>query len=84
MSYRNVIVNVNKIIDMKNVIEFISNVLCDSCMKSRQQIEISRVSMTKTIEFLDRIDVDIGKSLSTTFRDNKVFVLIKDEVTSML
>ena len=84
LNYRNVIINVNKIIDMKNVIEFISNVLCDSCMKNRQQIEKSRVFMIKTIEFLDRIDVDIEKSLSIIFRDNKIFVLIKNEVTSML
>ena len=69
---------------MKRVTKSISDILCESCMKERQQMKKSRVSMTKTIVFFDRIDVDIEKSLSITFRDNKFFILIKNETTDML
>ena len=35
ISYRNVLINAKKIIDMKNVIDFISKTICESCMTDR-------------------------------------------------
>ena len=51
-SYRNVLVNAKKVIDMKNVIGLISETVCESCMAGRSQQERSRVLMTKAIEFI--------------------------------
>ena len=37
ISYRNVLINAKKIIDMKNVIDLISETICESCMTDRLQ-----------------------------------------------
>ena len=75
--YRNVIVNSSKIIDMEKVKDSVSNALCELCMFDRQQIEIFKVFIWKFAEFAIKISVDIGDSLSTTMRNNRIFIFIK-------
>ena len=84
ISYRNVLVNAKKIIDMKNVIDFISETICKSCMTDRSQQERSRVLMTKITEFIWKINVDIDIDLLTTFRGNRHFVLLKCDVIEFM
>ena len=82
--YQNVIKNVNKMKNMNEIHDSSSNMFCDFCMKERQQIEIFKVSQTKTKRFLTKIHIDIEDSLLITWRDNKIFVLIKCDDTKML
>jgi len=63
--------------------ESISKKICESCLKAKQQLESSRRSMSKAIAFLDRIHVDIEGSLLATFRSNRYFLLIKNDVFNM-
>ena len=84
LGYQNVIKNASKVEGMDGVHGSSPDMLCELCMKGRQQAEISRVSQTKAEGFLTKIHVDIGGSLSTTWRGNKIFVLIKCDGTGML
>ena len=84
LEYQNVIKNVNKMKSMNEVHDSSSNMLCEFCMRKRQQAEISKVSQIKTKRFLTKIHVDIENSLFTTWRDNKIFVLIKCDDIVML
>ena len=84
LEYQNVIKNVSKMKSMNEIHDSISDMLCEFCMKRRQQAEISRISQTKTKRFLTKIHVDIDESLFTTWRDNKIFILIKCDDTKML
>ena len=79
LEYRNVMINSKKVISMKSIKGSASNELCEPCLASHQQAERSRISRIKVKKFLERINVDIEIDLSTTSRDNKVFVLIKDD-----
>ena len=72
-------INSKKIIDMKSIKSFASNELCELCLASHQQAKRSRIFRIKIKKFLERINVDIEIDLSTTSRDNKIFVLIKDD-----
>ena len=83
-SYRNVIANAKKVKGMDGVKGPTPDHLCEPCMKGRQQKEPSRVPMTKPKRFLEGISVDIGGPLPTTWRGNKIFVLLKCEATGML
>ena len=51
-SYRNVLANAKKVIDMENVTDPIPETVCEPCMAGRSQQERSRVPMTKTTEFI--------------------------------
>ena len=84
VSYRNVLINAEKIIDMKNVIDFISETICESCMTGRSQQEQSRVLMTKVTEFIWKINVDIDIGLSIIFRDYRHFMLLKCDVIEFM
>ena len=84
INYRNVLINAKKIIDMKNVIDLISETICESCMTDRSQQERSRVLMTKIIEFIWKINVYINIDLPITFRDNRHFVLLKCDVIEFM
>ena len=75
--YRNVIANFNKIIDMKEVKDFVSNMFCELCMFDRQQIEIFKISTWKFTMFELKISVDIDDLLSLTIRSNRFFIFIK-------
>ena len=68
---------------MKKVSDSVSDTLCESCMKSKQQVTFSRHSMQKATEFLERIHVNIEKSLFIIFRSNRYFLLIKDDAFEM-
>ena len=57
--------------------------LCEACLKEKQEASVSRIPMRKTTRFLNRIHVDIDEGFSVTFRGNKYFLLIKDDVTNM-
>ena len=83
-NYKNVLVNAKKIIDMKNVIDFISETIYESCMTGRSQQKRSRVLMTKITEFIWKINVDIDIDLLTTFRGNRHFVLLKCDVIEFM
>ncbi len=61
----------------------ISKKICESCLKAKQQLESSRRSMSKAIAFLDRIHVNIKDLLLVTFRSNRYFLLIKNDVFNM-
>ena len=52
VSYKNVLANAKKIIDMENVIDLIPETICEPCMAGRSQQERSRVPMTKATEFI--------------------------------
>ena len=84
VNYKNVLINVKKIIDMKNVIDLISETICESCMTDRSQQEWSHVFMTKIIEFIWKINVDIDIDLSITFRGYRHFVLLKCDVIEFM
>ena len=84
INYRNVLINAKKIINMKNVIDFILKMICESCMTGRSQQERSRVFMTKIIKFIWKINVDIDIDLFITFRDNRHFVLLKCDVIEFM
>ena len=84
LSYRNVFTNASKVKGMKRVKGSISKKICELCMKGRQQVEISRIFMTKPIVFLEKVSIDIERPLFITARGNKIFVFIKDYVTGML
>ena len=83
-NYKNVLINAKKVIDMKNVIDFISETICESCMTDRSQQERSRVLITKVIEFIWKINVDIDTDLSIIFRDYRHFVLLKCDVIEFM
>ena len=83
-SYRNVLVNAKKIIDMKNVIDFISETICESCMTDRSQQKQFCVFMTKIIEFIWKINVDIDIDLLIIFCGNCHFVLLKCDVIEFM
>lgn len=57
--------------------------LCEPCMKAKQQKDPSRHSMSKAKAFLERVHVDIGGPLPTTFKNNRYFLLFKDDATGM-
>ena len=82
--YQNVIKNVNKIKSMNEIHDSFSNMFCEFCIKKRQQIEIFKISQIKTKRFFTKIHVDIENSLFTTWRNNKIFVLIKCDDIVML
>ena len=82
-SYKNVIVNAKKIKNMNGVKSFTLDHFCELCMKSRQQKEFFRISMTKPKRFLKGINVDIENFLLIIWRGNKIFVLLKCEATDM-
>ena len=63
--------------------EDIAKELCEACLKEKQKVSMSRISMRKITKFLNRIHVDIDEDLSITFRDNKYFLLIKNDATNM-
>ena len=83
-SYKNVLINAKKIIGMKNVIDFISKTICESCMIDRSQQERFRVFMTKIIEFIWKINVDIDIDLLIIFRGNHHFVFLKFDVIEFM
>ena len=83
-NYKNVLVNAKKIINMKNVINFISKTICESCITDRSQQEWSHVFMTKIIEFIWKINVDIDIILLIIFRGNHHFVLLKCNVIEFM
>ena len=68
---------------MKKVNNFAFNTLCESCIKSKQQITSSRRLMKKATKFLKKIHMNIKKSFSIMFRNNKYFLLIKNETFEM-
>ena len=82
-NYKNVIVNRKNVKEMKKINDFVFDILCESCMKTKQQIMSSRHSIKKTTEFLKRIHVNIKKTFSITFKSNKYFLLIKNETFEM-
>ena len=84
ISYRNVLFNAKKIIDMKNVIDLISETICESCMTGRSQQERSRSLMTKITEFIWKINVNIDTDLLITFRGNRHFMLLKCDVIEFM
>ena len=84
LEYQNVIKNVSKMKSMNEIHDSSSNMFCELCMRERQQIEIFRISQIKTKRFLTKIHVDIEDSLLTTWRNNKIFVLIKCDDIAML
>ena len=84
VNYKNVLINAKKVIDMKNVIDLISKMICKSCMTDRLQQERSRVLITKIIEFIWKINVDIDIDLSIIFRDYRHFVLLKCDVIEFM
>ena len=84
LKYQNVIKNVNKMKSMNEIHDSFSNIFCEFCIKERQQIEIFKISQIKTKKFLTKIYVDIENSLFTTWRNNKIFVLIKCDDIVML
>ena len=79
LNYRNFIVNFKKIIDIKSIKNSISKKLYKLYLFDRQQVERSRVFKIKIKNFLERINVDIKINLFTISRDNKYFVLIKND-----
>lgn len=84
LSYRNIIVNVNKIIDMKKIYDFISNYICESCIRKRQQIKISRHFQFKLLQYLKKLHIDIDESLFLIARDNRILTNIKYNWFDML
>ena len=68
---------------MKEINDFAFDTLCESCIKLKQQVTLSRRSMKKVTKFLKKIHVNIKKSLSITFKNNKYFLLIKNETFEM-
>ena len=52
VNYKNILINAKKIIDMKNVIDLISETVCESCMTDRLQQKQLYVFITKVIEFI--------------------------------
>ena len=64
--------------------ENISKALCEVCLKEKQEAFVFRISMKKITKFLNRIHVDIDEDLLVTFRDNRYFLLIKDDTIDML
>ena len=83
-SYKNVLVNAKKVINMKNVIDLISETVCESCMADRSQQKQFRVLMTKIIEFIWKINVDIDTDLLIIFRGNRHFMLLKCDVIEFI
>ena len=83
LDYRNVLSNAKKIKRMKEIRDFVSQQLCESCMKEKQQAESTRHLMTKSIESFNKIQVNIEDSLSRIFRANRFFALIKNDVFDM-
>ena len=84
VSYKNVLINAKKIIDMENVIDFISEMIYESCMIDCSQQERSRIFMTKVVEFIWNINVDIDTDLLITFRNYRHFILLKCEVIEFM
>ena len=68
---------------MKKVNNSFFDILCESCMKLKQQITSSRRLMKKITKFLKKIYVNIKESFSNTFRNNKYFLLIKNKTFEM-
>ena len=64
---------------MKNVIESIFEKIYEFCMKKRQQIKISRISMIKIVKFLKKYHIDIKNSLFIFVHENKIFVVVKND-----
>ena len=52
-------------------------------MKLRQQITLLHHSMQKVTEFLKRIHMNIKETFFITFRSNKYFLLIKNDIFEM-
>ena len=84
INYKNVLINIKKIIDMKNIIDFISETICELCMTDRSQQKRSRVLITKIIKFIWKINVDIDIDLFIIFRDNRHFVFLKCDVIEFI
>ena len=60
--------------------ELISENVCESCMKAKQQRKLFKKFQSKANTFLKKIHVNIQDSLSTTFKEKQYFLLIKNNV----
>ena len=80
LSYKNVIANRKNVKEMKEISDSVSDILYKSYMKLKQQITSSRHLMQKATEFSKRIHVNIKESLSIIFKNDRYFLLIKDDV----
>ena len=83
-SYKNVLINAKKIINMKNVIDFMSETICELCMTDRSQQKQFYIFMTKIIKFIWKINVNIDIDLLIIFRDNRHFVLLKCDIIEFM
>ena len=69
LSYRNLIANIKKVMGMEKVQGSILTRLCGSYMASHQELEISQTPMLKALEFLQKLCVDMERSLLVIFSD---------------
>ena len=67
--------NVNGLFHHKDI----SKELCEACLKEKQKASIFCISVKKITKFLNRIHVNIDEDFSIIFRDNKYFLLIKND-----
>ena len=54
-----------------------------SYLKTKQQLEFFKHFMSKAIALFDRVYINIKELLSITFRNNRYFLLIKNNAFNM-
>ena len=82
LNYNNVLFNSKQMTDMKVRKSILKNV-CESCMKAKQQRKSSKKFQSKANTFLKRIHVNIQNPLSTTFKEKRYFLFIKNDISKM-
>ena len=80
LNHRNVLKMRELVKEMKELKTSSPEKICEYCMMSRQQIEISRSLMTRVTKLLELLHLNLKDSLFTIWIENYTyFLLIKDD-----
>ena len=74
----------NHLTDEMNIVDFISEKICDNCMMKRQQRKINRTFKTRANEFFDIVHSNLREYFSFTRKDERYYVIFKDDFINVI
>ena len=83
LRYKN-LMKLNHLTNEMNIVDFISKEICDNCMMKRQQRKINRIFRIRANEFLDIIHSNLRKSFSFTRKNERYYVIFKDDFINVI
>ena len=67
-----------------NIVDFILEKICDDCIIERQQRKINRTSKTRANAFINIVHLDLRESFSLTRKDERYYVIFKNDFTNVI